>query len=377
MWIRSGPLAQRLALGFDNLVADVYWMRAVIYFGGQRRVDAATQFRPAVPAAGSGDVAGSALPCGVPLWRDLPGRSVPGRRRPARSGRATAAARASTMLPSDGSTSQDIGFVYYWWMRDYERAAEWFKQGRRHSGRADVAGAAGRHDAGGRRQPAVVAPAVDAAARHDRRGLDQAQRRAPVATARRDGLHRRAQSHHRATSPSGTAARRSRGRNWRSTSGGAAFRPIRPACRSRSIPRPGGSASGPSPGSSRCRTAPPPRPRVSRRNDAAFLRCSLPALLRRVHRQLPQRRDLPTAAGAVAGLAAVALPAVRLPVAVVRQHSDLRLAAARRPVPQVPQADLDSVPDRRADHRAVVRPGGVGHAARSAAGQPADPALSS
>ncbi len=41
MWIRSGPLAQRLALGFDNLVADVYWMRTVIYYGGQRRIDAA------------------------------------------------------------------------------------------------------------------------------------------------------------------------------------------------------------------------------------------------------------------------------------------------------------------------------------------------
>ena len=37
MWIRSGPLAERLALSFDNLAADVYWMRAVLYFGGQRR----------------------------------------------------------------------------------------------------------------------------------------------------------------------------------------------------------------------------------------------------------------------------------------------------------------------------------------------------
>ena len=36
LWIRSGALAERLALGFDNLAADVYWIRAVVHFGGQR-----------------------------------------------------------------------------------------------------------------------------------------------------------------------------------------------------------------------------------------------------------------------------------------------------------------------------------------------------
>ena len=36
------------------------------------------------------------------------------------------------------------------------------------------------------------------------------------------------------------------------------------------------------------------------------------------------------------------------------------------------EADLDSVSDRRAGHRAVVRAGGVADAGRSAAGQPAD-----
>ena len=38
LWIQSGPLASRLALGFDNLVADVYWMRAVIYYGTKEKV---------------------------------------------------------------------------------------------------------------------------------------------------------------------------------------------------------------------------------------------------------------------------------------------------------------------------------------------------
>ncbi len=37
MWLQSGRWRERLALGFDNLVADVYWMRAVVYYGGKRR----------------------------------------------------------------------------------------------------------------------------------------------------------------------------------------------------------------------------------------------------------------------------------------------------------------------------------------------------
>ena len=36
LWVRSGEVARRLALSFDNLAADVYWMRTVVYFGAQR-----------------------------------------------------------------------------------------------------------------------------------------------------------------------------------------------------------------------------------------------------------------------------------------------------------------------------------------------------
>src|SRR4029453_9478245 len=32
-WIRSPELMRRLALGFDTLLADVYWIRSVQYYG--------------------------------------------------------------------------------------------------------------------------------------------------------------------------------------------------------------------------------------------------------------------------------------------------------------------------------------------------------
>jgi hypothetical protein len=35
---------------------------------------------------------------------------------------------ASNGTTDDGNTFEDIGFVYYWWIKDYQKAAEWFKR---------------------------------------------------------------------------------------------------------------------------------------------------------------------------------------------------------------------------------------------------------
>ena len=59
----------------------------------------------------------------------------------------------------------DIGFIYYWWLKDYQEAAEWFDRAGKAPGAPIVAGAAGRDDAGRGRRPAVVAHAVAAADR--------------------------------------------------------------------------------------------------------------------------------------------------------------------------------------------------------------------
>ena len=36
LWIRSGEALKRMSLGYEPIVSDVYWMRAVVYYGGQR-----------------------------------------------------------------------------------------------------------------------------------------------------------------------------------------------------------------------------------------------------------------------------------------------------------------------------------------------------
>src|SRR5690349_2091945 len=49
LWIRSGEAAKRMSLSFDNIVADVYWIRAVIYFGGRRRAEVKRKFDELYP----------------------------------------------------------------------------------------------------------------------------------------------------------------------------------------------------------------------------------------------------------------------------------------------------------------------------------------
>ena len=127
MWIRSAPLAQRLALGFDNLVADVYWMRAVIYFGGQRRATSTQNFDQLYPLL---DLVTSLDPYFKVAYRF--GSIFLAEKYPGGAGRIDQAVqllqKGAEADPRRWEYPLDIGFVYYWWAGDYARASEWFKK---------------------------------------------------------------------------------------------------------------------------------------------------------------------------------------------------------------------------------------------------------
>ncbi|MEZ5283339.1 MAG: hypothetical protein R2712_00750 [Vicinamibacterales bacterium] len=134
LWIQSGPAMKRLVLGYDTIAADLYWMRAVVYYGGQR-------LRPA------GDRSYDLLFPMLDLVTSLDPRfrvayrfgaiflaeSFPnGPGRPDQS-----IALLEDGLARDGERWEymhDIGFVYYWWLQDYQKAAEWFGRGSRAPG---------------------------------------------------------------------------------------------------------------------------------------------------------------------------------------------------------------------------------------------------
>lgn len=136
MWVQSGPLAGKLALGFDNFVADVYWIRAVVYYGGKRRLSAEQQ--SATPASTANyellypllDLVTSLDPHfktayrfgAIFLTEAFP--SGPGRPDLA----ITLLQRGIEKDHGQWEYMEDIGFVYYWWLRDFHKASEWFKR---------------------------------------------------------------------------------------------------------------------------------------------------------------------------------------------------------------------------------------------------------
>lgn len=129
LWVQSGPLLQRLALSFDSLVADVYWIRAVVYYGGKRRAEGAQRnfdaLQPLLDLVTTLDphfrvayrFGAIFLTEAYPMGPGRPDQAV------------KLLERAIERDFGRWEYYYDIGFVYYWWLRDYKTAAEWFMKG--------------------------------------------------------------------------------------------------------------------------------------------------------------------------------------------------------------------------------------------------------
>jgi hypothetical protein len=127
LWFRSGEAVRRMALGYESVLADLYWMRAVVYYGGQRLLtasppnydllysllDLVTTLDPRFNIAyrfGAIFLA-EAYPSG-----------------PGRPDQAIALLERGIERTGRWEYMHDIGFVHYWWLRDYVTAAEWFRR---------------------------------------------------------------------------------------------------------------------------------------------------------------------------------------------------------------------------------------------------------
>ena len=137
LWVQDGRLLQRVALGFDSALADLYWIRAVVYYGGKRR-----------GSVKQGDY-GALFPM-LDLVTSLDGHFRIAYRFgaiflteafPAGPGRPDLAIKLLERgIEQDFGRWEyyhDIGFVYYWWLRDYEQAAEWFIRASERPGAAE------------------------------------------------------------------------------------------------------------------------------------------------------------------------------------------------------------------------------------------------
>jgi hypothetical protein len=137
LWLQSGAVADKVFLGYKNLVADVYWMRAVVYYGGRRRHSTAQQESGAAPTANFPqlysllDLVTSLDPHFKVAYRF--GAIFLADTYPTGPGRPDlAVALLQRGVDRDSARWEymhDIGFIYYWWIKDFDKAAEWFKRG--------------------------------------------------------------------------------------------------------------------------------------------------------------------------------------------------------------------------------------------------------
>src|SRR6476660_2191398 len=136
LYLTSGKTARRLAVGYTALAADLYWIRAIQYFGGRRMLFE----HPAGPhpAAASEkdfellypllDVTTSLDPRFNIAYRF--GSIFLAEAPPGGAGRADLAIalleKGLRERPDKWEYMQDIGFVHYWWRGDYQAAADCF-----------------------------------------------------------------------------------------------------------------------------------------------------------------------------------------------------------------------------------------------------------
>jgi len=143
LYITSGATARRLAVGYSPLAADLYWIRAIQYYGDAKLK--AGQGATPPPAGRDG------LPAAYPLLYPLldltttldPRFNIAYRfgaiflaeSYPRGAGRPDLAIalleKGLRDRPDRWEYMQDIGFVHYWWQQDYKAASTAFEKASR------------------------------------------------------------------------------------------------------------------------------------------------------------------------------------------------------------------------------------------------------
>jgi tetratricopeptide (TPR) repeat protein len=140
LYITSGTAARRLMVSLNALAADVYWIRTLQYYGGAKRRLAASAPIPepppllAVPSSDYDqlypllDLTTSLDPRFTVAYRF--GAVFLAEAYPSGLGRPDLAIKLLEKgireQPDKWEYMQDLGFVHYWYERDYRQAAAWF-----------------------------------------------------------------------------------------------------------------------------------------------------------------------------------------------------------------------------------------------------------
>jgi FimV-like protein len=134
LYVQSPAVLRRVALSFDALAADVYWIRALQHYGGDRLArDGRERYRLLYPLL---DLTTSLDPYFTIAYRFgaiFLSEGYPGG--PGRPDLAVALLKKGIAAhPDDWRYYHDIAFVHYWQFHDTKTAAEWFRLAQKQPG---------------------------------------------------------------------------------------------------------------------------------------------------------------------------------------------------------------------------------------------------
>jgi hypothetical protein len=122
LYLESPRMVKAMALGYDDLVADVYWMRAIQYYG--RREEAARRRVPYKNLASLLDIVTTLDPKMVDVYRA--GSVFLAEPEPLGAGKPLESLRllekGISLLPQEWRLRYDKGFVHYIYLKDFQQA---------------------------------------------------------------------------------------------------------------------------------------------------------------------------------------------------------------------------------------------------------------
>jgi hypothetical protein len=128
LYVRSGPALKRIALEFDALLSDVYWIRAIQHYGGDRLAGHRDRkYQLLYPLLDLTTTLDPHFTIAYRFGAIFLSEAYPGG--PARPDQAIALLRKGiTAQPGKWQYYHDVAFVHYWHLQDYKAAAEWFQR---------------------------------------------------------------------------------------------------------------------------------------------------------------------------------------------------------------------------------------------------------
>ena len=126
LYVRSPEAVRRLALSYESLFADVYWIRAVQHYGSTKlSPDPGRQYDLLYPLLDLTTALDPRFNVAYYFGSIFLAEPPPGG--PGRPDLAIALLEKGLRAqPQKWEFAQSIGFVHYWWRQDYDEAAAWF-----------------------------------------------------------------------------------------------------------------------------------------------------------------------------------------------------------------------------------------------------------